>query len=625
VTRRFDSVAFRAGTHRRLHEWLGAHPHPDGGFRFAVWAPRAERVRVVGEAAPRGRVLRRSADGIWRGRVATAEAGQRYHFQIETARGRAIDKADPFGRQFIGPSEIDAILGHPEFRWRDGVWMRRRVRAQGPDRPMSVYEVHLGSWQREEEARHLGYRELGRRLARYSTEHGFTHVELLPVMEHPFYGSWGYQGTGYFAPTCRYGSPEELMSLVDTLHRAGVGVILDWVPSHFATDGHALARFDGSPLYEHRDPRKGLHPDWQSHIFDYERGEVRSFLLSNARFWLDRFHIDALRVDAVASMLHLDFSRARGEWIPNKFGGNDNIEAYQFLRSVNDMVHTEFPGAVTIAEESSAWPGVTRPTHLGGIGFDLKWDMGWMHDTLDHFRRDPDERPDYHGELTFRMMYAHSERFMLALSHDEVVHEKASLLGKMPGPDSERFANLRLLFGYQWALPGKKTLFMGGEIAQWREWDHDAELQWELLRWRPHHSMQRWVAALNRVLCDEPALHRGDFDSEGFEWVDVDDARRGMISFIRIGESGDRPILFIANLSRTRRRYRVGAPASGRWQTLLNSDSERFGGKGRTPGRLSTQPRRSHGHDQSLVLDLAPLTALYLAPVRPRGTRPENG
>ncbi len=621
MTRRFDSDAFQTGTHHQLHDWLGAHPDPDGGFRFAVWAPRAKRVRVVGEAAPGREALRRSSDGIWRGRVPTAEPGDRYHLEIETARGRTIHKADPFGRRFTGPSEIDAILGGPGFEWRDAAWMRRRHLTQGAEHPVSIYEVHLGSWQRDESGRHLGYRELGRRLARYATAKGFTHVELLPVAEHPFYGSWGYQATGYFAPTARYGSPEDLKSFVNTLHRAGIGVVLDWVPSHFATDAHALGRFDGSPLYEHRDRRKGFHPDWQSHIFDYERGEVRSFLLSNARYWLERFHIDALRVDAVASMLYLDFSRAPGEWIPNEHGGNANIEAYEFLRTTNDMIGSEFPGVLTIAEESSAWPGVTRPTHLGGVGFDLKWDMGWMHDSLDHFQRDPEERPDYRGELTFRMMYAHSEQFMLALSHDEVVHEKASLVGKMPGLDPERFANLRLLYGYQWALPGKKLLFMGGELAQWSEWAHDGELDWDLLKWKPHRGVQHWVTDLNRVLRDEPAMHRRDFALEGFEWLDLDDTRRGVISFMRLGDSKDRPIVFVANLSRKRRRYRVGVPTTGRWQTLLNSDSERYGGRGRSPGRLSTKPRRSHGQEQSLVFDLAPLTALYLAPVRPQATR----
>ncbi|MCH7584060.1 MAG: 1,4-alpha-glucan branching protein GlgB [Acidobacteria bacterium] len=614
VTARFDSAAFAAGTHHRSHDWLGAHPHADGGFQFAVWAPRAKRVRVVGEVSPRS--LRRAADGIWRGRIASAEAGQTYHLQIESARGRILDKADPFGRNFVDPSKVEAVLERSQFRWRDGAWMHRRREWQGPQQPMSVYEVHAGSWQRSSTGGHLSYRELGRRLAHYATEQGFTHIELLPLVEHPFYGSWGYHGTGYFAPTCRYGSPDDLMSLVDTLHHAGVGVILDWVPSHFATDSHGLVRFDGSPLYEHRDPRRGFHPDWHSPIFDLERGEVRSFLLSSAHYWLDRFHIDGLRVDAVASMLYLDFSRKPGEWVPNRYGGNENVEAYQFLRSVNDMVHSEFPGVVTIAEESSAWPGVTRPTHMGGIGFDLKWDMGWMHDTLDHLERDPDTRRDHPDEITFRMMYAHLEQFTLPLSHDEVVHEKGSLLGKMPGPDPERLANLRLMYGYQWALPGKKLLFMGGELAQWKEWDHDDELEWDLLRWKPHRGVQRWVRDLNHLLQAEPALHRLDFDPKGFDWIDTDDARRGLISFIRHSDGDGRPIVFVANLSRKRRRrYRLGVPVSGRWQTLLNSDLARYGGGDRRPGRLSTQPGAAHPHHGSLAIDVPPLSALFLAPV----------
>jgi len=610
----FDAKAFGAGAHDRLHEWLGAHPDPTGGFRFAVWAPRARSVRVTIESKS-GRRLRRSTDGVWRGHIPDATPGQTYHLEIESARGRVVTKADPFGRRFVSPSEPDAVLGDIGFEWQDGRWMRDRKRHQATESPISVYEVHLGSWRRHPDGTHLGYPEIGRRLARYVKEHGFTHVELMPVAEHPFYGSWGYQGTGYFAPTARYGAPEDLKRLINTLHRAGIGVILDWVPSHFATDSHALGRFDGQALFEHRDRRKGYHPDWQSHIFDYGKGEVRSFLLSNARFWFDEFHVDGIRVDAVASMLYLDFSRKAGEWLPNEDGGNENTDAYEFLRCLTHMVRTDFPGALTIAEESSAWPGMTRPDHLGGVGFDLKWDMGWMHDTLHHLQRDPDDRVEHQSRLTFRMMYAFSEQFMLALSHDEVVYEKASLLSKMPGPDPERFANLRLLYGYQWALPGKKLLFMGGEFAQRREWDHDGELEWDLLRWKPHRGIQQWVTDLNALLKEEAALYQSDFDPQGFSWIDADDRRRGAISFVR-GSDDDRPIVFVANLSRKRhRRYRLGTPVSGRWQTLLNSDHVRYGGEGRTPGRLNTQPRHSHGFDQSLVLDLPPLTALFLAPV----------
>jgi 1,4-alpha-glucan branching enzyme len=609
----FDAQAFREGRHDRLHEWLGAHPHPAGGYHFAVWAPNARRVRVVGEAVPRGRALRRSADGVWRGRVVGAAAGEWYRYEVTTGRGRVVDKADPFAMRCAVPTGPDAVLGLPRFRWRDGSWMRSRRRRAPLDGPISVYEVHLGSWQRED-GEWLGYREIGRRLAAHAVEHGFSHVELMPVAEHPFYGSWGYQATGYFAPTARFGSPEGLMALVDTLHRAGVGVILDWVPSHFATDDHGLARFDGSAMFEHADRRLGFHPDWRSFVFDFGKGEVRSFLLSNARFWLERYHLDGLRVDAVASMLYLDFSRRAGEWVPNRYGGNENVEAYEFLRSVNDMVHREFPGALMIAEESSAWPGVTRPTDLGGVGFDLKWDMGWMHDTLGFLRRPLAVRRDHTREVTFRAMYADSERFMLALSHDEVVHGKASLLGKMPGPDRDRFANLRLLFAYQWAQPGPKLVFMGGEIAQWREWDHGGELEWGLLRWKPHRGMRRWVKHLNALLVSEPALWTHS-DQAGFEWIDADDP--GVLAFLR-HRPGDRPVAFVANFSGRRRRYRMGVPTAGRWQTLLNSDDLRFGGEGRRPGSLVAESRRAQRRPLSLSLDLPPLTALFVAPVKPR-------
>ncbi|HSR15167.1 MAG TPA: 1,4-alpha-glucan branching protein GlgB [Gemmatimonadales bacterium] len=606
---RFDADAFQAGGHDALDRWLGAHPDPSGGYRFAVWAPRARSVRVVGEWNRRGFALRPGSDGVWRGRGSRARRGQQYRLQIETRRGRVLDKADPFAVLRLDPARPDAVLWDLDFRWRDGSWMRRRE----PNGPMSVYEVHLGSWRRGPGGEWLGYRELGRLLAEYAGEHGFTHVQLLPVAEHPFYGSWGYQGTGYFAATARYGTPQDLMSLVDTLHRAGIGVILDWVPSHFATDAHGLARFDGSALFEHPDRRLGFHPDWRSCVFDYSKGEVRSFLLSSARFWLEHFHVDGLRVDAVASMLYLDFSRRAGEWVPNRYGGNENVDAFGLLRSVNDMVHLRHPGTVTIAEESSAWPGVTRPTDLGGVGFDLKWDMGWMHDTLGYLRRPPAERRHHKRELTFRMMYAWAERFMLALSHDEVVHGKASLVGKMPGTDPQRFANLRLLFGYQWALPGPKLVFMGGEIAQWREWDHEGEVEWGLLRWRPHRGMQRWVADLNRLLAAEPALHRRDFEPGGFEWIDADDP--SVAAFVRHGGEGDRPVVFLANLSDRRRRYRLGVPVGGRWQTLLDSDDARYGGGGHPRGRLAAQPKRAHGRAQSLAVDLPPLTARFLAPV----------
>lgn len=617
MTTRFDAAAFAAGRHHGIHNWLGAHTHADGGYGFAVWAPHASDVQVV--HASGGRRLRRSSDGVWRGRIASAGPGDRYHYTITTSRGRTIAKIDPMAVRFDSPSGPDAVIDDATHRWSDGDWIRSR--SSQLDRAMSTYEVHLGSWRRAQDGSFLGYREVADRLTDYVSARGFTHVELMPLAEHPYYGSWGYQGIGYFAPTCRYGSPSDLKVLVDTLHQAGIGVILDWVPSHFAGDGHGLARFDGAPLYEHRDRRKGIHPDWSSPVFDHEKGEVRSFLLSSAHHWLDRYHIDGLRVDAVASMLYLDYSREPGEWTPNEFGGNENVASYEFLRSLNDMVHTEFPGVVTIAEESTAWPGVTRPTPLGGVGFDLKWDMGWMHDSLRHMRRRPSERPGHGSELTFRMMYAHTEQYVLALSHDEVVHEKASLLSKMPGPDRRRFDSLRALYGYQWALPGRKLLFMGGEFAQWREWDHESELEWELLRWKPHQGMQRWVSDLNTILGAEPALSRRDFDPSGFAWIDADEQDRGLLAFCRYGEDQDRPVTFVANLSGSHRRTRIGVPVAGRWQILLNSDGARYGGSGRTQGRLSTDTGGAHGHDQTLLLALPANTALYLAPVITRRAR----
>ncbi|MCB2223905.1 MAG: 1,4-alpha-glucan branching protein GlgB [Actinobacteria bacterium] len=613
-----DREAFAAGTHDLLHDHLGAHPHPDGGYRFAVWAPRAAAVRVEGDFG--SAALRRSQDGIWRGRVAAAEHGQTYRFLVTSSLGATTVKADPCAIRRAAPDGPDSVLWDLDFRWRDGRWMRSRKRLQALDRPISVYEAHLGSWRRGPDGGFLGYRETGRRLAEYCTGMGFTHVEVLPVAEHPFYGSWGYQGAGFFAPTARYGTPQDLMAFVDTLHRAGIGVIFDWVPSHFATDRWGLGRFDGYALYEHRDRRRGFHPDWSSWVFDYDRPEVRSFLLSNARYWLEMFHADGLRVDAVASMLYLDFSRGPGQWLPNAHGGRENLGAYAFLRAVNDMVAGRFPGVLTIAEESSAWPGVTGSTYLGGIGFGLKWDMGWMHDTLEFFRRDPAHRGAHHHELTFRMMYAFSERFMLALSHDEVVHMKASLAGKMRGAtDAQRMANLRLLYGYMWTMPGKTTLFMGGEFAQWREWDHDGELEWGLLRWAPHRGMQRWVRDLNRVTAAEPALHRRDFDPGGFQWVDPEDRARSVLSYLRWDPDGTRPVLVVANLSGTRRRrYRAGVPAGGRWKTLLNSDDARYDGGGRTQGALAADDRPAHGFPHSLVLDLAPFSVVAVGPVEQR-------
>jgi 1,4-alpha-glucan branching enzyme len=547
--------------------------------------------------------------------VRGAKDGQWYRYAVTTPSGEIEQRGDPFAVAFREPAVPEAIIGKPARRWRDGTWMRTRESRQVGDRPLSIYEVHLGSWRRSAGGDFLSYRQAASDLAEYVGQMGFTHVELLPLAEHPFYGSWGYQATGYFAPTVRYGSPTDLMAAVETLHRAGIGVILDWVPSHFASDRHGLAQFAGQATYEHADRRKGFHPDWDSPVFNHEAGEVRSFLLSSARWWLERFHLDGLRVDAVASMLYLDYSRADGEWEPNHYGGRENLAALEFLRDLNAMIKAEFPGALVIAEESTSWPGVTRPHYLGGLGFDLKWDMGWMNDTLRYLQRDPLYRRHHHNDLTFRLLYAFSERFLLSLSHDEVVHMKGSLATKMPGTDRERLAQLKLLLGYMWAQPGKKLLFMGGELGQWAEWTHEGELDWELLRRAPHRGVRRWVEDLNRLLVAEPALHQRDFDPAGFSWVDVDDSARSLVSFLRFDGAG-RPLLFIANFTpQPWPRCRFGVPVKGRWKTLLNSDDPRYGGSGARPGRLVAEARPEHGYEFSLELDVPPFGAVFAGPI----------
>ncbi len=547
-----DLWMFNEGVHTRLHDRLGAHPGVgpggDPGCHFAVWAPNARRVSVVGdvngwqpgkaELAPVG------SSGIWAGFVAGMAAGERYKFHIESRAGdHVVDKADPVAFQAEMPPRTASIVADLDgFDWGDADWMRDRHRRNALDAPMAVYELHLGSWRHApDELRSLNYREVAPVLADYVVAQGFTHVEFLPLMEHPFYGSWGYQTTGYFAPTSRFGSPHDLMYLIDTLHQAGVGVILDWVPSHFPSDEHGLAFFDGTHLYEHADPRKGHHPDWNSAIFNYDRFEVRSFLLSSAHFWLERYHVDGIRVDAVASMLYLDYSREEGEWIPNEHGGNENLGALRFLKKLNETVYGDFPDVQMIAEESTAWPMVSRPIELGGLGFGMKWDMGWMHDTLRYFEREPVYRRHHQDELTFRMVYAFTENFCLPLSHDEVVHGKGSLIGKMPGDSWQRFANLRALYGYQYAQPGKKLLFMGAELAQETEWDHDGSLPWWLLERPEHAGVQAWVRHLNHLHRSEPALHEVDFESAGFQWVDASDTASSVVSFLRHPVAARRP------------------------------------------------------------------------------------
>jgi len=619
-----DLHLFNEGNHVRLYEKLGAHfleSGPEAGTCFAVWAPNAETVCVMGDFNGwdnRSHPLRpRGESGIWEGFVPGVGAGSAYKYHVVSRfGGYRYDKSDPFAFFSQPPPEPGSIVWNLWNEWEDAEWMADRRRRNAADRPISIYEVHLGSWMRApgEGNRPLTYRELAPRLAAYLTRMNFTHVEFLPVMEHPFYGSWGYQGTGYFAPTSRYGTPQDFMHLVDTLHRHGIGVLLDWVPSHFSKDGHGLTFFDGTHLYEHADPRQGHHPDWDTEIFNCGRKEVQSFLLSSAFFWLDVYHADGLRVDAVASMLYLDYSRKDGEWIPNRYGGRENIDAIAFLRRLNETVYGAFPDTVTIAEESTAWPMVSRPNYVGGLGFGMKWDMGWMHDTLAYMSLDPVYRKFHHDKLTFRGMYAFTENFVLPLSHDEVVHGKGSLLGKMPGDDWRKFANLRTLFGYMYAQPGKKLLFMGGEFGQWREWNHDTGLDWLLADEPRHAALSRWVEELNRFYRDEPALHELDFDPDGFEWADPRDAEQSVISLFRKTRYRDDLILGIFNFTPVpRHNYRIGVPRGGFWRERLNSDAREYGGSGQgNIGGVEAAPVGAQDRFHSLTLVVPPLSALFL-------------
>ncbi len=618
-----DLFLFNEGSHFQLYDKLGAHvTEIDGvaGASFAVWAPNARHVSVVGDfndwTTGTHELQPRASSGIWEGFVAGLRPGALYKYHVQShQRGYVVEKADPFAFLAEAPPKTASVVWDLEYEWGDGEWMAGRHRRNALDAPIAIYEVHLGSWRRvpEEGGRSLNYRELAPLLADHVVAMGFTHVELMPVMEHPFYGSWGYQVTGYFAPTSRYGSPQDFMYLVDHLHQRGIGVILDWVPSHFPTDEHGLGFFDGTHLYEHADPRQGLHPDWDSSTFNYGRSEVRSFLISSALFWLDRYHVDGLRVDAVASMLYLDYSRKPGEWIPNPFGGNEDLEAIEFLRRFNAEVYRRYPDVQTIAEESTAWPMVSRPTYVGGLGFGLKWDMGWMHDTLDYMRHEPVHRKYHHNELTFRMLYAFTENFVLSLSHDEVVHGKGSLLGKMPGDDWQKFANLRLLYGYMYAQPGKKLLFMGGEFGQWREWAHEESLEWHLTQFEPHDGVMRWLRDLNRLYDSEPALHQLDSDPAGFEWVDVNDIDQSTISLLRKARDGS-AVLAVFNFTPVpHHNYRLGVPVDGFWQELLNSDAPAYYGSGwGNMGGVEAAPVELHGRPFSLTLTLPPLAAVFL-------------
>ncbi|HEY5658941.1 MAG TPA: 1,4-alpha-glucan branching protein GlgB [Myxococcota bacterium] len=621
-----DLYLFNEGTHLRLYEKLGAHPltwNGEAGTHFAVWAPNAERVSVVGDFNgwdPKASPLEpRASSGIWVGFVRGAAAGAHYKYHVVShLGGHMTDKADPFAFHAECPPRTASTIWTLDYEWMDKAWMESRRERIALDAPVAVYEVHLGSWRRGGECgeKLLGYREIGPLLADYVSSMGFTHVEFLPLMEHPFYGSWGYQTTGYFAPTSRYGTPQDFMFLVDCLHQRGIGVILDWVPSHFPTDGHGLGFFDGTHLYEHGDPRQGFHPDWASFIFNYGRHEVRSFLLSSAMYWLDRYHVDGLRVDAVASMLYLDYSRKEGEWIPNVHGGRENLAAIDFLRQLNAEVYQHFPDVQTFAEESTAWPMVSRPAYLGGLGFGLKWDMGWMHDTLKYITRESIHRKYHHNELSFRMVYAYNENFILPLSHDEVVHGKASLLSKMPGDDWQKFANLRLLYGYMYTQPGKKLLFMGGEFGQWNEWKHDVSLDWHLLEYDRHQGLQRWVRDLNTFYRGEPGLHELDCEDTGFSWIDCNDATQSTFLYLRHGRRASDTLLVACNFTPVpRHNYRIGVPVSGCWKEILNSDAPLYGGSGQgNLGEARTAPASSHGHPQSLAVTLPPLAVVVLKP-----------
>lgn len=617
-----DLYWFNSGTHYRLYNKLGAHPciHQGvDGVYFAVWAPDAAQVFVMGDFNNWDKddfpLLPKEQSGIWEGFVPGAKIGNRYKFHIASQHGAyRVDKADPFAFCTEAPPDRASRIWDLDYSWNDGEWMETRAERNRLDQPLSIYEVHLGSWKRVPEADHrsLTYREMASHLPPYVKEMGFTHVELLPVMEHPFYGSWGYQTAGYFAPSARYGTPQDFMALVDAFHEQGIGVILDWVPSHFPTDEHGLGYFDGTHLYEHADPRQGLHQDWDTFVFNYDRHEVQAFLASSAHFWLDRYHADGLRVDAVASMLYLDYSREKGEWVANEFGGRENLGAVQFLQTLNESVYKEYPGVQTLAEESTSWPMVSRPTYLGGLGFGMKWDMGWMHDTLSYMSLDPIHRRYHHDKITFRGLYMFTENFLLPLSHDEVVHGKSSLLGKMPGDAWRKFANLRLLLGYMYAQPGKKLLFMGCEFGQWNEWSHDASLDWHLLQYDTHRGLQRWVQDLNRLYREEPALHQLDFQPEGFEWIDCGDTDSSVISFVRKGDSTQSAVMVICNFTPVlRQSYSVGVPYNGYWKEVLNSDAELYGGSGHgNMGGLETVPVRLHNQPCSLTLTLPPLSIL---------------
>ncbi len=606
-----DLFLFNQGTHYRLYEKLGAHP-VEGGTYFAVWAPSAKGVSVIGDwnhwVHNKDALRPRESSGIWEGTIKNVGHGTRYKFAITGPDGHTREKADPFATRAEHPPATASIIWQPSHEWKDDAWMKTRGAKCARNAPMSIYELHLGSWRRHHGSV-LGYRELGAQIGHHVSQLGFTHIELMPIQEHPFYGSWGYQVTGYFAPTTRYGAPDDFMAMVDELHQRGIGVIVDWVPAHFPTDPHGLGYFDGTHLFEHADPRRGFHPDWTSYIFNYARHEVRAFLISSAMSWLDRYHIDGLRVDGVASMLYRDYSRKPGEWVPNEDGSNHDRDAISFLQQFNRAVYGAYPDVQTIAEESTAWGGVSRPPEHGGLGFGYKWDLGWMHDTLKFLEREPVHRKWHYDEITFRAIYQNSENYVMPLSHDEVVHGKHSILGKMPGDPWQKYASVRLLYGYQWTMPGKKLLFMGSEIGVWGEWNHEAQLDWAAGLHPAHAGIARWLGDLNNAYRKYPSLHVRDCDPVGFQWLVADDRDAATLAYLRTGEAGDPPMLIVANFTPVPREgNRIGVPRAGHWREILNSDAGIYGGSGiGNRGGLHSEGVHWHGQEQSVVVTVPPL------------------
>jgi len=621
----FDLHLFNAGNHRQIYERLGAHPaehHGIAGVHFAVWAPNAQSIQVIGDFnhwdGRQHAMQKRVPSGIWELFVPAASVGQKYKFRVRGCHGEVIDKTDPYGFYAeLPPRTASVVTDLSAYQWQDSDWMQQRSSTNQLNQPISIYEVHLGSWKKCATGVHgwMNYRQLAHELVDYCHQFGFTHLELLPISEHPFTGSWGYQTVGYFSVTSRYGTPEDFMYFVDHCHRNGIGVIIDWVPAHFPKDAHGLRQFDGTALFEHADPRQGEHPDWGTMIFNFGRNEVRNFLVANALFWLDKYHIDGLRVDAVASMLYLDYSREDGQWIPNAYGGRENLEAIHLLREFNEQAHELFPGVLTIAEESTAWPGVSRPTEVGGLGFSLKWNMGWMNDTLRYMRNEPIHRSHHHDELTFSLVYAFTENFALPLSHDEVVHGKGALLAQMAGDLWQKFANLRLLYAYMWTHPGKKLLFMGSEFGQWHEWNYDDQLQWDLLDWDTHRGLQRMVGDLNHLVIAQPALHQIDFDPQGFEWIDCMNRSESVISYIRRGEDPAEWLIVCCNFTPVVREYRLAVPQAGYYAEVFNSDSSFYGGSniGNHPGVWANDVPH-FGRAYSVDIKLPPLATVVFKP-----------